>query len=520
MPHSYASSYKVLVDWNNDGDYEDTYDDITSDVLSLSWVRGRDYASQLTGRSSAGKLQAVLINTDGKYSPSNTSSVLTGSILPGRPVRLNMGSGEFPYTFPLVFDSTPQWVGFLQEIKPDPSSKDIKTCKLTAYGSLGYLNDFAPSLETQTDRRTDQAIGDILDDVGWGAGDRELATGQTTMTRFWVDGPQTIKALRIVEETEAGFIKETKEGKIAFESRHTRLGSPYDTSQVTFSDASDADYTYMKIAQQDPLSTITNHLEATARTYATAGAANLWTHPETGSDSPTLVPGESKTFEALYPNPSAGNNALEVNAWTTPAATTDYLANTASDGSGTNRTSDIAVTQSKTAERMTMGFTNGHATDTVYMTKIAARGTAVSSNNPVQVRSLDATSQAAYGQRKYKAQTEFLPSSTEAQSWCDYQLSIYASPIEILTMTFSANVSHENLAQSLLRDISDRITIVANNNAKLGISADFFIETEQHSTSPGGMHFVTWHLSPATGGYSAFWVLDKGKLGISTVPAY
>jgi len=520
MPHSYASSYRVLVDWNNDGDYDDTYDDITSDVLSLQWRRGRDYASQLTGRSSAGKLQATLINTDGKYSPSNTSSVLTGSILPGRAVRLNSGSGEFPYDFPLVFDSNPQFIGFLEEIVPDPSAKGIKTVKLTAYGALGYLNDFAPSLATQTTRRTDQAIGDILDDVGWGAGDRDLATGQTTMTRFWVDNMKTIKALRIVEETEAGFIKETKDGKIAFESRHTRLVSPYDTSQATFSDASGADNTYMGITQQDPLSTITNHLEASSRTYATAGVANLWTHPETGSESPTLVPGEAKTFEALYPNPSAANNALEVNAWTTPAASTDYTANTASDGSGTNRTSDIAIGQSKTAERMAITLTNGHATDTVYLTKVAARGTAVTSNNPVQVRAIDATSQGIYGERKYKATTAFLPSSTEAQSWCDYQLSIYSSPIEILAMTFSANVSHANLTQSLLRDISDRITIVANNDANLGINADFFIETATHSIKPGGMHTVTWHLSPATGGYSAFWVLDKGKLGESTVPAY
>jgi len=54
----------------------------------------------------------------------------------------------------------------------------------------------------------------------------------------------------------------------------------------------------------------------------------------------------------------------------------------------------------------------------------------------------------------------------------------------------------------------------------LGINADFFIETATHSIKPGGMHTVTWHLSPATGGYSAFWVLDKGKLGESTVPAY
>ena len=83
-----AGSYALLVDWNDDGDFTDSNDDITSDVLSVSWERGRDYASQLQGRSKAGKLTATLINTGGKYSPSNTSSALTGTILPGRSIQL------------------------------------------------------------------------------------------------------------------------------------------------------------------------------------------------------------------------------------------------------------------------------------------------------------------------------------------------------------------------------------------------------------------------------------------------
>ena len=514
-----TADFKLLIDWNNDGDFADANDNITSDTMSLQFRRGRDYASQLTGNSTAGKLTAVLNNEDGKYSPSNSSSALSGSILPGRSVKLNVASGSFPYDFPLLFEE-PIWVGKLETITPEPSSDSVKTCTLEAYGPLGYINDFSPDLTTQTNIRTDQAIGVILDDVGWPGTDRDLATGQTTMTRFWMDGPRTIEALRIVEETEAGFVKETRDGKIAFESRFTRLLSPYNASVATFSDANTAVHTYLHLAQEDPLSTITNHLEATARMYQTDSVAVLWTHPETGSSSPVLAPGESKTFIAVYPNPDAPNNALEVDAWTTPAATTDYLANTASNGSGTNLTSSIGVTQTKTAQKMVMTFTNNHSSSTAYMTKIQARGTAVKSLNPVEIRAIDSGSQTTYGERKYSAETEFIPSSQEAQSWCDYQLSIYSSPVEIITMTFSANVSEENLTEAIARDVSDRITIVANNDAGLGINADFFIEAINHHVSPGGIHNVTWHLSPATGGYSQFWVLDSGKLGSSTVPAY
>ena len=517
-----AASYTVLVDWNNDGDFTDSNDDISSDVLDLSWERGRDYASQLQGRSIAGRLTAVLINTGGKYSPSNTSSALTGNILPGRTIRLQAGSGSFPYTFPLAFNDGVRWQGKLDRILPTPASAGRKTATLTAFGTLGYLNQFQTQLASQTNRRTDQAVGDILDDVGWtDSDDRDLDTGKTTISRFWISGKKTIDALRLVEEAESGWIKESKSGQIGFENRHHRITETASTtSQATFSDADGATNTFAEVDQDDPLGTIVNHVEATARTFTTASVAVLWTHPETGSDSPTLAPGESKTFEAEFPNPDAANSAMEVNAWTTPAATTDFLLNSASDGTGTNLTSNITVTQTKTAERMAITLANSATGSAGYLTKLQARGTAVSTKNPCIVRSIDTSSQAIYGERKYTAKTKFIPTTSEAQDWCDYQVTTTGSPTNILMLKFSASTVN-NIGHAMNRDLSDRITVTATNDAKLGINEDFFIESEQHKVSEGGMeHTTVWQLSPASGGYSQFWVLGVGVLGTSTVPAF
>ena len=99
-------------------------------------------------------------------------------------------------------------------------------------------------------------------------------------------------------------------------------------------------------------------------------------------------------------------------------------------------------------------------------------------------------------------------------------MAIYGSPIEILTMTIATSTDN-NIGQVLTRDISDRITVVATNDAALGVSADFFIEHEKHKVSKGGTeHVTTWKLSPASGGYSQFWVLGTSVLGTSTVPAF
>lgn len=508
----------VLVDWDNDGNYGNANSDITSDVIDVSWSRGRDYASQLSGNSKSGKLTAMLHNTSGKYSPNNTSSPLTGKIEPGLRFKLNAGTGSFPYTFPILFNGVPHFVGRLEEIKPQPSSQGAKRARLVAYGSLGFLNDFRIDLATQTSVRTDQAIGAILDDAGWASGDRTLATGLTTMTRFWVDGMKTIKALRIPEETEGGFIREGKDGKIIFESRHTRLTGDYQTSQATFSDASGASLSYKALDQTDPLSTIVNHTQATTRTYSTGSVAVLWTLGETGSDSPLLAPGEARTFESRYPSPESGNDAVEVNAWTTSASTTDYTANAASDGSGTNLTSSMSVSNTKLAERMIITVTNGHASSLAYLTKLQARGTPVTQKQTT-VRAIDTASQAKYGERKFVAETEFLPNTSESQQWCEFQLAIYSTPVNILKMSFIANNSDALLFQALTRDISDRITVTATNEAELGISADFFIESEKHKID-GNSHQVTWALSPATGGYTNFWVLGVSKLNQNTVLGY
>jgi len=99
-------------------------------------------------------------------------------------------------------------------------------------------------------------------------------------------------------------------------------------------------------------------------------------------------------------------------------------------------------------------------------------------------------------------------------------MAIYGSPIEVLTMTV-ATATANNIGQVLARDISDRITVVADDAAALGISADFFIEAEKHTVTNGGTkHITTWRLSPASGGYSKFWVLGTSVLGTNTVPAY
>mgnify|MGYP005818062587 CR=1 FL=1 len=507
----------LLVDWNNDGDFADTGEDITSRTLSVEWQYGRDYASQLMGKSVGGKLKALLNNESGDYNSFNTSSPLSGNIRPGRKVQLR-AFGLFPYDFTFSF-SKPVWTGFLDRITPQPRVNGVNTASLEAVGPLGYLNQKEVQVDQTTDVLTGAAIGNILDAAGWPSGDRDLDDGQSTIARHWVDRQKTLVALRGVEEVEGGFIAEKPDGSIAFQDRQFRLKDPQTVSQATFTDADGAALGYSFIEQLDPLPFIFNEFEAEVKTFTVGSLAVMWTLSETGANSPFLAPGQTRLFIARHPNPDSATKNVGVALWTSPASTTDYTANAASDGSGTDLTSSMGVTQVKKSNAMEITVVN-NGTIPAYLTKLQGRGLPIESDDPVRHVASDASSQTEFGQRTFQNRIAF-SDIDEANDWAEYNLSIYKDPIPIMEITFAASRDATHHEQAMGRDVSDRITLVANRSGgtELGINADFFIESIRHVVSQSHAHWITWRLSPATG-YSNFWLLGTSKLDSETALAY
>ena len=77
------AKWLLQVDWNNDGDFTDANEDLTSDTLGLTLDHFRALDN---GYMEAARLELELKNDDHKYSPSNGSSPLSGNLKPGRKV--------------------------------------------------------------------------------------------------------------------------------------------------------------------------------------------------------------------------------------------------------------------------------------------------------------------------------------------------------------------------------------------------------------------------------------------------
>ena len=512
------ATYKVLVDWDNDGDFGDTGEDITADTIELSTVRGRDFASQLTGKSRAGTLMATLENSNNTYNSFNTGSAIAGNILPGRKVQLQTGD-SFPYAFPIVFSDTPIWTGYLDRIDPQPAIHGNHRAVLRATGPLGRIAGKKIRVATKSSRLTSDAIGDILNDTGWAAGDRDIQTGQTTLTKWWVDDLKAISALREVEESESGFIWEKADGKIAFDDRHFRTTNGNSvTSQKTLTDTAGSNIEYSQVDQKDPLKEIYNIIEATVKGYTVGPLAVLWTLSESGANSPSIAPGDSRTWWARHPSPDSATDAVGVDAWTTTAATTDMTANSQAGGGGTDLTGDITIAVEKFGNVMKITLTNTAAV-AASITLLQARGTPITADDPVKIVAEDATSQAAFDERTYPLPAPWIPTTDEALDYVNFILSIFKDPIPVLSISIAANRDQSHMAESLIRDIDDRVTVVATGGAGLGINEDFFVEAIRHRIDKHRNQWTTYDLSPATA-FGGFWILGTSELGTGTKLAY
>jgi len=503
-----TANYKFSVDWSGLTSFSGVNDDITSLVLEARWDYGRDYASQLKGKSVAGKMIWRVKNDDGRFNSFNTASPLSSNLLPGRPIQSEM---EVSGT------SAVMWRGFIDEIKPEPDIGGVHRAKISSRGSLHKINQEQVDISLQTLVTTGSAINAILDGINWPASSRSIDAGVYVMPDFWVKNPKkALNVLRDVENTEFGFIRETKDGKIAFDDRHHRTQL---TAQTAYSDDVGSGIRCQRIDQLDPYREIFNSIEVPVNRYTEGASAVLWVLAQSGFSSPPIAVGGTQAFFAKFPNLDSVANAVGVDFWTTPVASTDMLANSNAEGTGTDFSSDVAITVSKFDTAMKIVLSN-NANATSFITKLQGQGIPKLQPNTVNIRSEDSASQTTFGVRKFPVRTEFIGNISEAQIYADFLKEAHKNPIRKLELEFEATKDTDHLVEARDRDVSQRITVDASSGSKLGISEDFYTENMSHTVKDAGnSHRVRMQVSPVSGFGDQFWALEtvgRGELSAST----
>lgn len=450
-------------------------------IVESSWSRGRDQLRPLSPPA-AGAGSITLDNAGREYSPGNTASPLYGYLTPGVLATVQATYGG---------STTQRYTGIIDEVTQRPEI-GVQQVILPMLGTLSKLRGSGEVKITTAlyqNIRTDQAIGYILDAIGWPF-DRNLDTGQTTLLFWWLDNADPFDALAELQYSEGpgAAIYEARDGSFVFESRNYRITQ----SRCTFTQATFADNglePFRQELQYDPgLRDIFNAATAEVKVRAIQALGVVWSI----TGPLTLGASEARQWKASLNDP--------VTAAVTPAAGTDY---TVSAGS----VASVALNQTS-GQTIVITVTAGAGGATI--SGLQLRAQAVTVTNTIQVTSNVAAtaSKARYGTRTYPYRIRAEIAANVAQDFVDSVVNAYQNPRPTFVIPVPA-ITDATLTNALAREVSDRVSV---SDGQLGISADLFIERIEEHELEGDITFFFG--GEETGASVLYLVLDSATQGI------
>jgi hypothetical protein len=186
------------------------------------------------------------------------------------------------------------WTGDVADVVPSVLPGPQRVASLSGEGWLANMAALQVTPPTSvTGRKTGQLLGAVLAECLLLHPPGPIDPGDVTTGPFAMRPTTARQVARAIEEAEFGFLWETPEGPIAFESRSARDDR---TAVVTFSDAPGAQFGYVDVSPQDWRREVFNRVVAGVSPYALEAEAVLYTDP----GPYVLAEGESVTLAASY----------------------------------------------------------------------------------------------------------------------------------------------------------------------------------------------------------------------------
>lgn len=359
--------YGLWIDWDGDGAYPDIQQ---SSVNNEAYARMTGWSSR-RGRKEflrdsdqggfapyeTGELRLELDNTDDRYNPLNTSS----------PIYPNCKSGKYVYFWMRNTSGGSDvalFTGQIDEISL-VGLGDQKKAIITVKDGWRKLRDDQVTIPLQTDVESEDAIDAVLTAAEWPAlWGSDVGVGAETLAYWWEDARSPSAALKDLADSEYGKLTLTAAGKVRFRAR-----TATDESVTSFTQ----DILLKDIQLRDPFKSIRDKVTIKVSPRVLQSVAEVWRL----QDTPSVPAGGSITIWTQF---SYSNQDVPVKDPINPVATTDFLANSASDGSGSNLTGDITVTMSSFGSRAKLVVANSGGS-LAYITLLKVRGEAVSVPN-------------------------------------------------------------------------------------------------------------------------------------------
>ncbi|MDX2136926.1 MAG: hypothetical protein SF123_02435 [Chloroflexota bacterium] len=522
------TTWTIAVNWNRDGDFSDANEDVTSLLISATWVLGTQKPWQDIADNSVLKL--TLNNADRRFSSENSSSPLSGMIVPQRPVRIQSNDGTTTRT---------HWVGWIESIEPVVGRYGKRTVEIIAAGAMQFLKATETKLQLQENKKTSDIIAELIKEVvippalsqAWVLGRvgnsevgastyladtsaySSLDTGTLTLAiaadNWVIDGTSDAKkqsfdvyrAIGDVTAAERGRFFFDREGKAVFWNRHKLLQGG--TPAATFDDTmTEMVYSYAGMDHLKNEVIVVCH----PRRQGASLTDTLW---ELGESVINVAAGKTRKLYVQYEDDSGKRIGARNVAVDLPSLT--FAQGTAT------------VTVEAKANGAELVLVNSGTVDAV-VTALKVVGRKIFDDGEIEASALDSGSIIDYGRRTLKLNLPSIDNVQQAQYIADFERDRRKQPkgmVNAVTVKSHGRNGGTHHAQQLALTIGSLVRV---KETQTGHDAQYYVMGEAHELTHGATLWkTTWYLEPAPTTAELPWKLDtvgRAELGTNTRLAY
>lgn len=410
-----------------------------------------------------------------------------------------------------------KWRGTLDSIKPTANVRGGPW--LTYCTAFDWMDEAArtnvDNLAIQLNKRSDELWALLIASVPRPPAATVTGVGRDTYPIAFDNTRE--EAITVIEEaqrlsmSEAGYVYPmgdvTQGGTVVFESRTDRAGKNTNLSTL--------DNTMFDLVSGRSRDDVINRflVEIHPKRIDAAATSVLFNLTETNAIL-ALGAGETKTFMAPYTDPAQRDSRVGGTAMVEPVATTDYLMNEASDGSGTNLTASLSVNTLYYANVAEVSLQNT-GLKAGYVTKLQLRGKGIYDMQHMVFKQEDAASKTQFGAQAFNYDMPYQNDPNVGEGAAKYFLGVYKDQLtNVESVAIYPNRSNAEMVAARDREPGDRVGLAETQTA-LVTTTGFFIQSVDFEIREGGVTTVIWGLAPAS--RIPFWLL--GVAGASELGA-
>lgn len=231
-----------------------------------------------------------------------------------------------------------------------------------------------------------------------------------------------------------------------------------------------------------------------------------------------VAAGDTVTLNGRFRDPNQLAQSVAALSTVTPVATTDYLFNTAQDGTGTNITADLEVTATYGANGVDYALKNNNAS-TGYVTFLQARGKGVYLYRPIEKVDKDAALIAADGTRQLTITQPYQDNPLETTDIATITLDTYSQKVTTVeSVTISAHrvnteIFSEDMAMCAFLDlqIGDKVEILSST---VNMNKGCFIQRMEFSIGAGDVATYKLHFIDSLYETFEIWILGDATASV------